>query len=55
MIEAEGHCLKDVDYIDSLKPIKVCWENLFSEKEGEIVTYYFSGGTRPFGTYIRYP
>lgn len=54
VIESEGQCLEDVDYIDSFKPIKVCWENLFSEKEGEIVTYYFSGGTIPFGRYIGY-
>lgn len=54
MIEVEGYCLKDVDYIDLLKLIKVCWENLFLEKEGEIVIYYFSGGIRFFGIYIRY-
>lgn len=54
VIEVEGYCLKDVDYIDLLKLIKVCWEIVFLEEEGKIVIYYFFGGIRFFGIYIRY-
>ena len=49
--ESNNECQRDVDYVENSKPFKVCWGGVFFEKEGKIVTYEISGGTKPFGKY----
>ena len=49
--DTNNECLRDVDYVKYLKPFKVCWGGVFFEKEGKLVTYEISGGTKPFGMY----
>lgn len=49
VIESEDSCVSDIDFIQTSKKFSVCWKDLFSEGQGKIVSYEFSGGTRPFG------
>jgi hypothetical protein len=49
VIESVDHCANDIDFIRASQNFSVCWENLFSEGQGSLLSYEFSGGTRPFG------